>query len=214
MFQAKNNIWHDDSESLLDKMNQAIAQGFIDANDFKVINESYSALIKSSITLTISPNDINHLEDVYSTVKDLPTGKDKPTSSTSSSLQKQARTVIDSAELKDEDDVTRYVAALNFLYAKRAFKTVSEGTKYLNILLENDSAKSLFSVFDFSIGKNGKMYDVTIGIGGYSFRLNGICQLNMKAKLEAIRKPKGSNIRLSIVNLNNIEQMLNKFINQ
>lgn len=219
-FQAKNNAWYDDSEALLDKMNQAVADGFVDTNGFKAINASYSALIKNSVALTISSDAISKLEEAFSTIEALPKKKDaqkkkeKSVPLTTGSLPDQARTIIDSAEFADEDDITKYVAALYYLYSKKAFKAATEATKYLRILLDNDTAKSLFSVFDYILSKNGKSYDVTIGVGGYSFRLFAICQLNMKAKLDAIKKPKGSKMRLSFVNPGNVEQVLNELINQ
>ena len=75
-------------------------------------------------------------------------------------------------------------------------------------------ATSILSVLDYSTNKNGRrMLDLTIGVGGYSFRLNGICPQNKEAKLNAIRKPKNL-VRLEVINLKNLEQTLLKLINK
>lgn len=57
------------------------------------------------------------------------------------------------------------------------------------------------------------MLDITIGIGGYSFRLFGICPINMETKLSTIRIPKGTT-RLENVNLKNLEETFKTLINE
>ena len=121
--------------------------------------------------------------------------------------------IINASNFEKEKDVTLYVSALNFLYANRAFKNPSEATKYLKKILNNSMATSIFSVFDYAINKNGKMLDITIGIGGYSFRLFGICPINMETKLSTIRIPKGTT-RLENVNLKNLEDTFKTLINE
>ena len=218
--QAKNNAWYDESEELMDRMDKAITAGAIDNSTFKEIHASYSALIKASVTLTVSSEIIENLNSLYSKVEELPKNNDNkkrkeslPVQS-SDSLSDKARAILSAADFSDEENVTLYVAALNFLYANRAFKNISEGTKYLSKLIGNTDATSLFSVFDYMLNRNGKAYDVTIGVGGYSFRLNSICQPNMEAKLSAIRKPFDRFTRLDTVNLKNLEQTFKRLIGE
>lgn len=121
--------------------------------------------------------------------------------------------IINASNFENERNVTLYVSALNFLYANRAFKNPTEGMKYLKKILKDSMVTSVFSVFDYTPNKNGKMLDITIGIGGYSFRLLGICPINMETKLRTIRIPKGTT-RLENVNLKNLENTFKTLINK
>ena len=198
--QAKNAAWYDECDKLIERMNQTIGNGSVDLNDFKAISASYQGLVKSSVALTISSSTIAKLGNTYADVEALPKSKDntkgtpKKTSviiaKSPDSLSNQAFDILHAAKIENEEHATLFVAALNYLYSNRAFKNVTEGTKYLKKLLGNKTAVSILSVLDYSLNKNGKMFDVTIGIGGYLFRMNGICPPNMEAKLNAIRKPK------------------------
>lgn len=220
---AKNTAWYDECDVLIEKMNQAISSGSIDPDDFKAISASYQGLIKSSVSLTISSTQTSELNNIYSSFDALPKIKNKTKDNkknqekqfakTSGSLSDQARDIIITANFDDEESITLYVASLNYLYANRAFKNVTEGTKFLNKLLGSNQAILTLSVLDYVINKNGKMLDVTIGVGGYSFRLNGICPPNMEAKLNAIRRPKNS-ARLENVNLTNLEQTLKTLLSK
>lgn len=219
---AKNTAWYDECDELIERMNRAIAIGSVDPNDFKAMSASYQGLIKSSVSLTISSNQTEELNNTYSELDALPKIKIKTKDNTkkevkqyvklSGSLSDKAREIVNVANFDDEDNTTLFIASLNFLYANRAFKNVTEGTKYLNKLLESPVATSILSVFDFSMNKNGKTLDVTIGVGGYSFRLNGICPLNMETKLNVIRKHEKS-VRLEFVTLKNLEQVFKNIIN-
>lgn len=220
---AKNTAWYDECDCLIEKINQAISNGYIDPNDFKAISASYQGLIKSSVSLTISSTQTSELNNSFSALDALPKVKsktnvtrkneDKQFVKSSGSLADQARLIINEANFDDEDNITLFVASLNYLYANRAFKNVTEGTKHLNKLLVNTAAIPILSVLDFSVNKNGKMLDLTIGVGGYSFRLNGICPTNMEAKLNAIRTPKNT-ARLENVNLKNLEQTLKALLSK
>lgn len=220
---AKNTAWYDECDCLIEKINQAISNGYIDPNDFKTISASYQGLIKSSVSLTISSTQTSELNNSFSALDALPKVKSKTNVTRknenkqfvkySGSLADQARLIINEANFDDEDNITLFVASLNYLYANRAFKNVIEGTKYLNKLLVNTAAIPILSVLDFSVNKNGKMLDLTIGVGGYSFRLYGICPTNMEAKLNAIRTPKNT-ARLENVNLKNLEQTLKALLSK
>lgn len=220
---AKNTAWYDECDCLIEKINQAISNGYIDPNDFKAISASYQGLIKSSVSLTISSTQTSELNNSFSALDALPKVKSKTNVTRknenkqfvkySGSLADQARLIINEADFDDEDNITLFVASLNYLYANRAFKNVIEGTKYLNKLLVNTAAIPILSVLDFSVNKNGKMLDLTIGVGGYSFRLYGICPTNMEAKLNAIRTPKNT-ARLENVNLKNLEQTLKALLSK
>lgn len=220
---AKNTAWYDECDCLIEKINQAISNGYIDPNDFKAISASYQGLIKSSVSLTISSTQTSELNNSFSALDALPKVKSKTNVTRknenkqfvkySGSLADQARLIINEANFDDEDNITLFVASLNYLYANRAFKNVIEGTKYLNKLLVNTAAIPILSVLDFSVNKNGKMLDLTIGVGGYSFRLYGICPTNMEAKLNAIRTPKNT-ARLENVNLKNLEQTLKALLSK
>ena len=219
--QAKNTAWYDESDELSEKMNHAIANGSVDPNDFKAMSASYQGLLKGAVALTISTDTIRELEETYTNLEDVPKVKSTPKGASkmagiqsvgqTGSLSDQALAIVNAANFEGEENITLFVASLNYLYANKAFKNVAEGTKYLNKLLGNSIAASILSVFDFSTNKNGKKFDVTIGVGGYSFRLNGICPPDMEAKLNAIRKPKGV-VRLGNVNLKNLDYTLNKLI--
>lgn len=221
--QAKNTVWHEECEELMGRINQFNANGSVDQNDFKTISASYQRLIKGTIALTISSTTVLELEKAYTNLEKLPKSKNRTKDAskrnrassliTFDSLSDQAIAIINASNFENEKDVTLYVSALNFLYANRAFKNLSEGTKYLKKILNNSMATSIFSVFDYAINKNGKMLDITIGIGGYSFRLFGICPINMETKLSTIRIPKGTT-RLENVNLNNLEDTFKTLINE
>ncbi len=221
--QAKNAAWYEECEELMERINQSNANGFVDQNEFKTISVSYQRLIKESVALTISSTTISELEKAYTNLEELPKGKIRskdasnknsaPSLNMFGSLSDKAMTIINASNFENEKDVTLYVSALNFLYANRAFKNPSEGAKYLKKMLNNTMATSIFSVFDYAINKNGKMLDITIGIGGYSFRLFGICPINMERKLSTIRIPKGIT-RLENVNLKNMEETFKTLINE
>lgn len=221
--QAKNTAWYEECEELIERINQSIANGFIDPNEFKAMSTSYQGLIKGSVALTISSSTISELEKAYANLEELPKSKNKGKDAskknsalslkTFGSLSDQAMAIIKASNFENEKNVTLYVAALNFLYTNRVFKNATEGTKYLKKILNDSMATSILSVFDYAKNKNGKMLDVTIGVGGYSFRLFGICPINMETKLNTIRIPKGT-IRLENVNLKNLEEILKTLINE
>lgn len=221
--QAKNTAWYEECEELMGRINQFNENGSVDQNDFKTISASYQRLIKGSVALTTSSTTVLELEKAYTNFEKLPKSKNRTKDAskrnrassliTFDSLSDQAMAIINASNFEKEKDVTLYVSALNFLYANRAFKNPSEATKYLKKILNNSMATSIFSVFDYAINKNGKMLDITIGIGGYSFRLFGICPINMETKLSTIRIPKGTT-RLENVNLKNLEDTFKTLINE
>lgn len=221
--QAKNTTWYEECEELIERINHSIANGSVDFNEFKAMSASYQGLIKASVALTISSDTISEVDNAYANLEGLPKIKNKAKDAskknstqplkTSGSLSDQAMAIIKAPNFEDERSVTLYVSALNFLYANRAFATATEGTKYLKKMLNSSMATSVLSVFDYTKNKNGKMFDVTIGVGGYSFRLFGICPINMEQKLSAIRNPKGTT-RLENVNLKNLEETFNTLINK
>lgn len=221
--QAKNTAWYEECEELMGRINQFNENGSVDQNDFKTISASYQRLIKGSVALTTSSTTVLELEKAYTNLEKLPKSKNRTKDAskrnraslliTFDSLSDQAMAIINASNFEKEKDVTLYVSALNFLYANRAFKNPSEATKYLKKILNNSMATSIFSVFDYAINKNGKMLDITIGIGGYSFRLFGICPINMETKLSTIRIPKGTT-RLENVNLKNLEDTFKTLINE
>ncbi len=221
--QVKNTAWYEECEKLIEDINQSIANGSVDPNGFKAMSASYQGLIKGSVALTISSSTISELEKAYTCLEELPKIKNKAKDAskknstlslkTFGSLSDQAMAIIKAPNFENEKNITLYVSALNFLYANRVFKNVAEGTKYLEKMLDNSMATSIFSVFDYTKNKNGKMLDVTIGIGGYSFRLLGICPIKMEPKLNTIRIPKGT-IRLENVNLKNLDEIFKTLINE
>lgn len=221
--QAKNTAWYEECEELMEKINQSNANGSVDQNEFKTTSASYQKLIKGSVSLTISSTTISELEKAYTNFEKLPKSKNRSKDAsnknrasslnTFGSLSDQAMAIINASNFENERDVTLYVSALNFLYANRAFKNPTEGMKYLKKILKDSMVTSFFSVFDYILNKNGKMLDITIGIGGYSFRLLGICPINMETKLSTIRKVKGTT-RLENVNLKNLEETFRNLINK
>lgn len=198
--QAKNTAWYEECEELMERINQFNANGSVDQNEFKTTSVLYQKLIKESVALTISSTTISELEKAYTNFEKLPKSKNKTKDvsnknsvsslNTFGSLSDQAMAIINASNFENERNVTLYVSALNFLYANRAFKNPTEGMKYLKKILKDSMVTSVFSVFDYTPNKNGKMLDITIGIGGYSFRLLGICPINMETKLRTIRIPK------------------------
>ena len=165
-FQAKNTAWYEECEELMERINQSNANGSVDQNEFKTMSASYQRLIKGSVALTISFTTISELEKAYANLEELPKSKNRtkdaanknsaPSLNTFGSLSDHAKAIINVSNFENEKDVTLYVSALNFLYANRAFKKPTEGTKYLNKMLNNSRATSFFSVFDYAINKNGK----------------------------------------------------------
>jgi hypothetical protein len=55
---------------------------------------------------------------------------------------------------------------------------------------------------------------VRIGVGGYLFRFNGICQHRMKAELLEIRKPFEKSTILKKVNMVDSEQIFKNLIKE
>lgn len=221
--QAKNTAWYEECEELMERINQFNANGSVDQNEFKTTSVLYQKLIKESVALTISSTTISELEKAYTNFEKLPKSKNKTKDvsnknsvsslNTFGSLSDQAMAIINASNFENERNVTLYVSALNFLYANRAFKNPTEGMKYLKKILKDSMVTSVFSVFDYTPNKSGKMLDITIGIGGYSFRLLGICPINMETKLRTIRIPKGTT-RLENVNLKNLENTFKTLINK
>ena len=221
--QAKNTAWYEECEELMERINQFNANGSVDQNEFKTTSVLYQKLIKGSVALTISSTTISELEKAYTNFEKLPKSKNKTKDvsnnnsvsslNTFGSLSDQAMAIINASNFENERNVTLYVSALNFLYANRAFKNPTEGMKYLKKILKDSMVTSVFSVFDYTPNKNGKMLDITIGIGGYSFRLLGICPINMETKLRTIRIPKVTT-RLENVNLKNLENTFKTLINK
>ena len=218
--QAKNAAWYEECEDFIEKINQFKTDSSIGQNEFKTMSALYQKLIKSSIALTISSTTMSELEDAFITLEELPKNKhcEKDTSNkkmtllkTISSLTDQAKVIVNASNFENEKDVTLYVSALNYLYANRAFKNVTEATKCLKKLLDNPIALSIFSVLDYTANKNGKTLDITIGIGGYSFYLPGICPMNMESRINTIRKPKGKTM-LENVNLKNLEETFKNLV--
>ena len=221
--QAKNTAWYEECEELMERINQFNANGSVDQNEFKTTSVLYQKLIKESVALTISSTTISELEKAYTNFEKLPKSKNKTKDvsnknsvsslNTFGSLSDQAMAIINASNFENERNITLYVSALNFLYANRAFKNPTEGMKYLKKIIKDSMVTSVFSVFDYTPNKNGKMLDITIGIGGYSFRLLGICPINMETKLRTIRIPKGTT-RLENVNLKNLENTFKTLINK
>ena len=221
--QAKNTAWYEECEELMERINQFNANGSVDQNEFKTTSILYQKLIKGSVALTISSTTISELEKAYTNFEKLPKSKNKTKDvsnknsvsslNTFGSLSDQAMAIINASNFENERNITLYVSALNFLYANRAFKNPTEGMKYLKKIIKDSMVTSVFSVFDYTPNKNGKMLDITIGIGGYSFRLLGICPINMETKLRTIRIPKGTT-RLENVNLKNLENTFKTLINK
>lgn len=217
---AKNSVWYDEYDSLQEKMKQTIENGSINMNDYKAIMASYSSLIKDSVSLTVNTEVVRSLEDAVtnldglSKIKDNPKKKDKSIEfSLSGSVSDMAKTILKNTEFENEYDVTRYVAALNYLYSKREFKNISEGRKFLRKILDNSSAFSYVSVFEYKENNTGSNFNVTIGIGGYSFIFFSIMQKNMEEKIEQLKKPRGR-IRLQYVNKDDIEEILKTILNK
>lgn len=217
--QANNTAWYDECDVLAERMNQAISKGTIVLNDFKAMSVSYQELIKKSIALTISRETVSNLECIYDNLDKLPkvksTSKEasKKDNKSSGTLYDEAFSIIKEGKLGNEENVALFIAALCILHTNRAFKNKSEGTKYFSKLLRDTNASSYFSVFEFSPNKFGKSLDVTIGIGGYLFRLFGICQPNMESKLSAIRKSKET-ARLYNVSSRNLEKTFMTLLNK
>lgn len=220
ILQAKNSVWYKECEDLIERINKTINNGSVALNEFEAMSASYQRLVKSSIVLTISSDMILDLEKAFKRLKELPKNKSEKKDASKnhskhliqSSLSNQAISVLDALNFEDEKDVTLFVAALNFLYTNRAFKSPTEGIKYLNKMLNNSTAMSFLSSFDYVKNKKGKMFDIIVGISGYSFRLFAICPINMEAKLNTLRMPR--KISLTNVDKYNLEDILKKLIGE
>ncbi|MCD8290149.1 MAG: hypothetical protein LUC91_01445 [Prevotella sp.] len=217
--QAKNSVWYGECDSLHEKINQAIGNDSINVNEYKNIKAAYSSLIKDAVLLTVNSDVVSNLEEAYAELDRLRSTKDNQNNKQfvevplSGSITDMAKEIINNAKLDDEKSVTKYVAALNFLYSKREFKNIDEGTKHLKKLLYNTSGFSYVSVFDYRENMFGTRYDATIGIGGYSFRLNSILPKTMEKKIESLKRPRGR-ISLQNVNKDDIEKTLRKILNK
>ena len=123
-----------------------------------------------------------------------------------------AKEILQNAILDNEISVAKYVSALNLLYFKREIQR-SDGVKYLNKLFNHSTGFSYVSVFDYSESKYGPNFDITIGVGGYSFRLLSILPQKMEKKIEAIKKPRGQT-KLQNVIKDDIEKTFRTLLNQ
>lgn len=220
VLQAKNSVWYDACDTLLEKISIAIKKGTINTNECKAIMATYSSLIKDAVSLTINSDAISNLEVAYADLGCLPKITDKSNKKDHSvevpllgSVTDMAKAIIKNAFFDDETDVTKYVAALNYLYFKREFKNMNEGTKHLKKLLDNTTGFSYVSVFECNENKFGTNFDVTIGVGGYSFRLLSILPKTMEKKIEPLKKARGR-IRLQNVIKGDIENTLRTLLNK
>lgn len=220
VLQAKNSVWYDACDTLLEKISIAIKKGTINTNECKAIMATYSSLIKDAVSLTINSDAISNLEVAYADLGCLPKITDKSNKKDHSvevpllgSVTDMAKAIIKNAFFDDETGVTKYVAALNYLYFKREFKNMNEGTKHLKKLLDNTTGFSYVSVFECNENKFGTNFDVTIGVGGYSFRLLSILPKTMEKKIEPLKKARGR-IRLQNVIKGDIENTLRTLLNK
>lgn len=220
VLQAKNSVWYDACDTLLEKISIAIKKGTINTNECKAIMATYSSLIKDAVSLTINSDAISNLEVAYADLGCLPKITDKSNKKDHSvevpllgSVTDMAKAIIKNAFFDDETGVTKYVAALNYLYFKREFKNMNEGTKHLKKLLDNTTGFSYVSVFECKENKFGTNFDVTIGVGGYSFRLLSILPKTMEKKIEPLKKARGR-IRLQNVIKGDIENTLRTLLNK
>lgn len=220
VLQAKNSVWYDTCDTLLEKINVAIKKGTINTNEYKAIMATYSSLIKDAVSLTINSDAISNLEVAYANLECLPKITDKPNKKDHSvevpllgSVTDMAKAIIKNAFFDDEIGVTKYVAALNYLYFKREFKNMNEGIKHLKKLLDNTTGFSYVSVFECNENKFGANFDVTIGVGGYSFRLLSILPKAIEKKIEPLKKARGR-IRLQNVTKGDIENTLRTLLNK
>lgn len=220
VLQAKNSVWYDICDTLLEKMNQAIKKGQVNNNEYKAIMATYSSLIKEAVSLTVNSDVVSNLEITYANWVCLPKTKNIQNKNDQlvevplfGSITDMAKAIIKNAILSTETDITKYVAALNYLYSKREFKNINEGTKHLKKLLDNSAAFSYVSVFECNENKFGTNFDVTIGVGGYSFRLLSIIPKTMEKKIETLKKTRGR-IRLQNVNKGDIENTLRTLLNK
>lgn len=220
VLQAKNSVWYDVCDTLLEKISIAIKKGTINTNESKAIMATYSSLIKDAVSLTINSDTISNLEVAYANLECLPKITDKSNNKEHSvevplrgSVTDMAKAIIKNAFFDDEIGVTKYVAALNYLYFKREFKNMNEGTKHLKKLLDNTTGFSYVSVFECNENKFSTNFDVTIGVGGYSFRLLNILPKTMEKKIESLKKTRGR-IRLQNVIKGDIENTLRTLLNK
>ena len=220
VLQAKNSLWYDVCDTLLEKMNQAIKKGQVNNNEYKEIMATYSSLIKEAVSLTVNSDVVSNLETAYSNLECLPRSYNNQKKEDRSvkvpiqgAITDMAKAIIKNAVLNNEMDVAKYVAALNYLYFKREFKNLNEGTKHLKKLLDNSAGFSYVSVFECNENKFGTNFDVTIGVGGYSFRLLSILPKTMEKKIEYLIKARGR-IRLQNVNKGDIENTLRTLLNK
>ena len=220
VLQAKNSEWYEVCDTLLEKMNKAIKKSVVSINEYKAIIATYSSLIKDAVSLTVNSDVISNLEMAYANLECLPKITDKPEKKDHSVeaplwgiVTDMAKEIIKNAIFDDEISVTKYVAALNYLYFKREFKNMNEGTKHLKKLLDNTTGFSYVSVFECNENKFGTNFDVTIGVGGYSFRLLSILPKTMEKKIEPLKKARGR-VRLQNVNKDDIEKTLRTLLNK
>ena len=220
VLQAKNAVWYDVCDTLLERMTQAIKKGFVNINEYKAIMTTYSSLIKDAVSLTVNSDAVSNLEIAYANLECLPKTRNTQNMKDQSvevplvgSITDIAKAIIKNAILNNELDVTKYVAALNYLYFKREFKNINEGTKLLKKLLNNTTGFSYVSVFECNENKFGANFDATIGVGGYSFKLLNILPKKMETKIEPLKKARGR-IRLQNVNKGDIENTLRTLLNK
>lgn len=220
MLQAKNSVWYDTCDGLLDDMNEAINEGGISLGKYKDISDTYSALMKDYVSITINSEVIKNLKEKYSAIDLLPRNdapkKKKKNSIVSSDGEPTvdiAQRILDNPQFDSEKNVTIYVAALNYMFVNRKFKALTIGTKYLRNLIDNDNGFSYVSVFEYYKSKTGTSFNASVGVGGYKFSFYSIIPSNMEAKVQPLVKSMGK-IRLDFVKNERIETILLKLISQ
>lgn len=223
IFLAQNTIWLEECERLVERISQSIEIGSVGSNEYKEMTASYQRLIKEFVSLAISNERISELEDAYTNLKKLLKSKNKAKDASKNnislpsrmpgSLAEKAKDIIEESDFKNERSVTLYVFAYYFMYVNRAFESPTKSTKYLKKMLDNSMAISTLSLFNYRENKNGKWLDVTIGVGGYLFKLSGIWPIKKETELSTIRIPK-STVRMKNVNQKNVDEIFKTLISE
>lgn len=219
---ALNTIWYEQYDSVNEQLQKLIEQNVVEVNEFKKLNTTISTLIKQCVSLTISEDVVSNLNVLYDRLNSLPRVKagkkeknkaDMKSISNASTLKEKAEIIVDGADFDTEESIKLFVASIYYLYINRHFDPINKAFKTLRKMLKNKNAMDKVSEFSFATNnRNSNLLDITIIIGGLSFRFFSIVAENVKNKLEKLTKTPAKSKKFKIIGSRNIEETLKKLI--
>ena len=220
---ALNAVWYDQYEKVLEEVQKYKDLNVIDSDQYKKLNSTIANLIKQCVTLTISEDAVLKLNENYDILNNIPRNKtskknknktepSKPASD-DSLIRVNAEITVSNADFASADTITLYLASLYYLYVNRFFGTISKAFKPLDKLLKNKDAMDKVLAFNVAENtRNNEMLDITIMVGGLSFKFWSIANKMQLDRLEKLNKTAEKGKRFTIISARDIENKLKQLM--